>query len=147
MFIYLFIISTYHERLGNISERLISARLHHCLNAGSFASSFVQLVRLAASLPLAAMARPGAAQELAAVKLGLGPAEAVLRGGALRQPTIFSEVVIADGKQWIRLRKSDQELRAFLVRGDGGRSGRKKKFPDQRSSHTLLLCAMELRAR
>ena len=71
------------------------------------------------------MARPGAAQERVAVKLGLGPTEAVLRGGALSQPTIVSQVVSAGGQQWLRLRKSDKELVSFLVRGDGGKSGKK----------------------
>ena len=60
------------------------------------------------------MARTDAAPKLLAAELGLGPTEAVLRGGALRQPVILSQLVVVDGKQWLRLRKCDQELRAFL---------------------------------
>ena len=59
------------------------------------------------------------------MKLGLGPSEAVLRGGELSQPTIVCPVVNAGGRQWLRLRKSDTALVSFLVRGDSSKNGKK----------------------
>ena len=49
-----------------------------------------------------------------AVCVGLCASEAVLRGGHLKTPEVFANLVYAEGKKWVQLDKKNMTLAKFL---------------------------------
>ena len=64
------------------------------------------------------------------------PMEALLRGGCLPELTRLRDLVVHNDRQWVRLRKTDDQLRVFLCAG-GARSN-KKAFHASRTLERIL---------